>query len=213
MSTASPVELVRPGSVVVFDTDTKGGHPALGLVMDRVGKKKSMYTVKLAATAAAGGTGSVAVALRQVRYVLPGGSDYMADDLAGFEAQTPIDESLLEDAWEMLIEEGAAAPVVGNSAADCTAGTSDPRGMAQLLLGVAEPTPQECYQAFRLLEGRGGVLRFKRRRDGTYECRTRYGNMACDHRVAYEMIKKVYALVVFGARPPLPACRCACGQT
>lgn len=172
----SAEELVRPGSVVVFDTDTKGGRPALGLVIDRVGKKKSMYNVKVAAVAAAGGNGSVAVALRQVRYIVPGGSDYEAEDLAGFEAQSVIDESLLEDAWEMLMEEGAAASAAAaaDGAADSAAGTSEPRGMAQLLLGVEEPSPQECYQAFRLLEGREGVLRFKRRRDGSYECRSRY---------------------------------------
>lgn len=82
----------------------------------------------------------------------------------------------------MMLEESAAAATAGLGGGDAAAAAAesgssssdDPRGMAELLFGVGEPTPQQCYQAFRLLEGRDGVLFFKRRRDGTYECRTRW---------------------------------------
>lgn len=178
-ASSSPEDLVRPGSVVVFEADTKGRAPTLGLVMDKVGKKKALFAVKPAAS----GSVNVNVALRQVRYVVPGGSVYEAADLTAFEKQAPVDESLLEEAWQMLLEESAAAALATATAAgeggetseeeDSKAGTSDPRGMAQLLYGAVEPTPQECYQAFRLLEGREGALYFKRLRDGSYESRSR----------------------------------------
>lgn len=61
----------------------------------------------------------------------------------------------------------------GDGGNDEMAGVSEPRGMAELLFGAADPAPQQCYEAFRLLEGPEGVLRFKRRRDGHYEARTR----------------------------------------
>lgn len=170
MSAAGSDELVRPGCIVVFDTETKGRPPMLGLVTDKVGKKKSVYTVRPAVAVASGAPGTVAVALRQVCYVVPGGSGYQDGDLAGFEGDASVDPSLLEEAWEMLLEEAA---VETDSDKDVLAGASDPRGMAELLFGAVEPTPQQCYQAFRLLEGREGVLRFKRRRDGYYECRSR----------------------------------------
>lgn len=177
-SSSSPEDLVRPGSVVVFEADVKGRGPTLGLVMDKVGKKKALFAVKPAAS----GSVNVNVALRQVRYVVPGGSGYEAADLTTFEEQAPVDASLLEEAWQMLLEERSAAAVAAATAAadggekgeeDAKAGTSDPRGMAQLLYGAVEPTPQECYQAFRLLEGREGALYFKRLRDGSYESRSR----------------------------------------
>lgn len=178
MSMASAEDLVAPGSIIAFEPDIKGSPPVLGLVVDRVGKKKSVFTVKTAAAAAAGG--SVAVSLRQVRYVLPGGSDYQAADLATFEEEVAVDGSLLEEAWEMLLEEAEASGLDGGSDAYDTIGTSDPRDMAQLLFGVVTPTPRECYQAFRLLEGKDGALRFKRRRDGSYECRSRCACRSCD---------------------------------
>lgn len=177
-ASSSPEDLVRPGSVVVYEADVKGRAPTLGLVMDKVGKKKALFAVKPAAS----GSVNVNVALRQVRYVVPGGSVYEAADLTAFEEQAPVDESLLEEAWQMLLEESMAAAVAMATAAaegggkgeeDSKAGTSDPRGMAQLLYGAVEPTPQECYQAFRLLEGREGTLYFKRLRDGSYESRSR----------------------------------------
>ena len=178
-ASSSPEDLVRPGSVVVFEADVKGRAPTLGLVMEKVGKKKALFAVKPAAS----GSVNVNVALRQVRYVVPGGSVYEAADLTAFEEQAPVDESLLEEAWQMLLEESAAAAVATSTASvqggekdeeeDSKAGTSDPRGMAQLLYGAVEPTPQECYQAFRLLEGREGALYFKRLRDGSYESRSR----------------------------------------
>lgn len=172
MSLGSMEEQVRPGSLVVFETDVKNSPPALGLVMDRIGKKNTMYTVKPAAPP----SGSAAVPLRQIRYIVPGGSAYQASDLPSFEADISVDASLIEEAWEMLLEEGSA--VIAETAeeqevGDLPAGTSDPRSMAELLFGSVQPTPLECYQAYRLLEGREGTLRFKRRRDGTYECRTR----------------------------------------
>lgn len=190
MSAAGPDDRVRPGSVVVFETDVKGRGPTLGLVMDKASKKKALFTVKPAAS------GSVAVPLRQVRYVVPGGSEYQEADLAAFESQAPADESLLVEAWQMLLEESAAAATSATAAAveggakseDSKAGTSDPRGMAELLYGAVEPTPQECYQAFRLLEGREGALYFKRLRDGSYESRSRCVAYACVHRVVFTVI-------------------------
>lgn len=98
-----------------------------------------------------------------------------------FQALPAADSSLVEDVWEMLLEEGvAAAGAAGTgakpdaSAAGASAGTTEPMSMAQLLFGVVDPSPQECYQAFRLLEGAQGALRFKRLWDGHYEARTRY---------------------------------------
>lgn len=179
-ASSSPEDLVRPGSVVVFEADVKGRAPTVGLVIDKVGKKKALFSVKPAAS----GSVNVNVALRQVRYVVPGGSVYEAADLTAFEEQAPVDESLLEEAWQMLLEESTAAAVATSTASveggekgeeeGHKAGTSDPRGMAQLLYGAVEPTPQECYQAFRLLEGREGALYFKRLRDGSYESRSRW---------------------------------------
>ncbi len=175
---AAAADQVGPGSVVVFDTDVRGRPPALGLVTDStMTKKKTTYTVQ-----PAGGTGAATVAPRQLRYVVPGGSSYQASDLTAFEEEQEVDEGLMEEAWLMMLEETAAAATAGLGGGDAGAAagggspsSDDPRGMAELLFGAGEPTPQQCYQAFRLLEGRDGALYFKRRRDGTYECRTRWG--------------------------------------
>lgn len=148
----------------------------LGLVTDSsVGKKKSTYSVQ-----AVGGGGKATVAPRQVRYVVPGGSSYQASDLTAFDKQQDCAEGLMEEAWDMMLEESTAAATAGldgsggAGAAGSSSTSDDPRGMAELLFGVGEPTPQQCYQAYRLLEGRDGALYFKRRRDGTYECRSRW---------------------------------------
>lgn len=176
MSAAAADQQIGPGSIVVFDSDVRGRPPMLGLVTDSsVGKKKSAYSVQ-----AVGGGSKATVAPRQVRYVVPGGSNYQASDLAAFEKQQQFDEGLVEEAWDMMLEESTAVALAGlDGGGDGRGGegssstSDDPRGMAELLFGVGEPTPQQCYQAFRLLEGRDGTLYFKRRRDGTYECRSR----------------------------------------
>lgn len=189
-TTMSAADQIGPGSVVVFESDIKGRPPALGLVTSTsTGKKKSTYSVQPAAAAAAsagsgGGGGkpvSRTVAPRQVLYVVPGGSRYQAEDLAEFEEQgEEIDVGLIEEAWDMMLEESTAAATAGldgsggGGGAESSSTSDDPQGMAELLFGVGEPTPQQCYQAFRLLEGRDGTLYFKRRRDGTYECRSRW---------------------------------------
>lgn len=170
-----------PGTIVAFDTETKGRSTALGLVIDRVGgKKKSALRVKPAWTTAAGGAATVTVAMKQVKYVVPGGSGYLETDLASFEHEendqdggitATVDGSILEEAWEMLLEEDETRDVPGDRGGE-RAGVCDPRDMAQLLFGVVKPTPKECYRAFRLLEGEGSLY-FKRRRDGLYECRSR----------------------------------------
>lgn len=167
---------IGPGSMVVFETDVRGRPPMLGLVTDSsVGKKKSTYSVQ-----AVGGGGKATVAPRQVRYVVPGGSGYQASDLAAFEEPQQFDEGLMEEAWDMMLEESTAAATAGlegggggGKGAGAGSSSDDPRGMAELLFGVGEPTPRQCYQAYRLLEGRDGTLYFKRRRDGSYECRSR----------------------------------------
>lgn len=181
MSSSESNNVVRPGCIVAFDPETKGGGggPVLGLILGTVGKKKGTFNTRPAAAAAAGSTSTVAVALRQVKYLLPGGNEYQESDLMYFDAMKPADSSLLEDAWEMLLEEaleaGAAAETgtAENGGGAPAAGTSEPRSLAELLFGSADPTPQECYQAFRLLEGAEGTLRFKRQRDGHYEARSR----------------------------------------
>eukprot|EP00752_Nemacystus_decipiens_P004584 g4184.t1 len=178
---AAAPDQIGPGSMVVFETDVRGRPPLLGLVTDTsVGKKKSTYSVQ-----AVGGGGQATVAPRQVRYVVPGGSSYQASDLAAFEEPQQFDEGLLEEAWDMMLEESTAAVTAGLGGsggasgagalggAESTITSDDPRGMAELLFGVGEPTPRQCYEAYRLLEGRDGTLYFKRRRDGTYECRSR----------------------------------------
>lgn len=106
MSSDNPDDMVRPGCIVVYDAETKGSGSTLGIVIDRVGKKKSVFTVKPAAAAAAGSSGTVAVALRQVRYIVPGGNTYKEADLVSFASDTQADSSVLQDAWEMLLEEG-----------------------------------------------------------------------------------------------------------
>lgn len=165
----SAEDQIGPGSVVVFDSDVRGRPPALGLVTESsVGKKKLTYTVQPVETASGSST-KTAVAARQVRYVVPGGSGYQAADLAAFEDIPEIDEGLMEEAWDMMLEESTA----GSDGAAAVAANDDPRGMAELLFGVGDPSPQQCYHAFRLLEGRDGTLYFKRRRDGNYECRSR----------------------------------------
>lgn len=178
---APAADQIGLGSMIVFETDVRGRVPMLGLVTDTsVGKKKSTYSVQPVGTG-----GKATVAPRQVRYIVPGGSGYQASDLATFEEQQEFDEGLMEEAWDMMLEESKAAVLAGldgggDEGAGAGAGSSssstsdDPRGMAELLFGVGEPTPQQCYQAFRLLEGRDGTLYFKRRRDGTYECRSRW---------------------------------------
>lgn len=182
MSSSEPDDIVRPGCIVAFDSETKGGGggPVLGLILGTVGKKKGMFNARPAAATAAGSAATVAVALRQVKYVLPGGDEFQDSDLVSLDAAEPVDSSLLEDAWEMLLEEAAEARLAaGATAAESgsggapPAGTSEPGSLAELLFGSADPTPRECYQAFRLLEGAEGTLRFKRRRDGHYEPRTR----------------------------------------
>lgn len=170
-----------PGTIVAFETETKGRSTTLGLVIDRVGgKKKSALRVKLAWRTAAGGAATVIVAMKQVKYVVPGGSRYLETDLASFEHEendqdgditAVVDGSVLQEAWEMLLEEDEARDVLGDGGGE-RAGVCDPRDMAQLLFGVVEPTPKECYRAFQLLEGEGSLY-FKRRRDGLYECRSR----------------------------------------
>lgn len=181
---------IGPGSIVVFESDIRGRPPALGLVTGSgAGKKKSTYLVQPAGSASASGGGKptlTTVAPRQVRYVVPGGSKYQAEDLSVFEdQQEEVDGALMEEAWDMMLEESTAAATAGldgSGGGGGGAGTSctsdDPRGMAELLFGVGEPTPQQCYEAFRLLEGRDGTLYFKRRRDGTYECRSRWVGLA-----------------------------------
>lgn len=170
-----------PGTIVAFETETKGRSTTLGLVIDRVvGKKKSALKVKLACRTAAGGAAIVTVAMKQVKYVVPGGSGYLETDLASFEHEenyqdgnitAVVDGSILQEAWEMLLEEDEARDVLGDGGGE-RAAVCDPRDMAQLLFGIVEPTPKECYRAFRLLEGEGSLY-FKRRRDGLYECRSR----------------------------------------
>lgn len=189
MSSNDPDNLVRPGCLIAFEPETKGTRLTLGLILDRMGKKKNMFTVRPAAAAAARSSGTLAVALRQVRYLVPGGNTYEEPDLASFEVETQVESSLIEEAWDVLLEEAAeAAAAAADSTDDAQSdggsggsvgsmpprGTSDPRGMAELLFGAVDPSPQECYQAFCVLEGRDGALRFKRRRDGYYEPRTRY---------------------------------------
>lgn len=176
-TTMSAADQISPGSMVVFESEVRGRPPALGLVTDTtVSKKKSTFTVQ---PSPSGGGNKATVAPRQVRYVVPGGSGYQATDLAVFEEQPEVDEGLMEEAWDMMLEESAAVATAGldggggGTAASASSTSDDPRGMAELLFGVEEPTPQQCYQAFCLLEGRDGTLYFKRRRDGTYECRTR----------------------------------------
>ncbi|CAM9122345.1 unnamed protein product [Ectocarpus sp. 8 AP-2014] len=165
----SAADQIGPGSVVVFDSDVRGRPPALGLVTESsVGKKKLTYTVQ-PVEAASGSSTKTTVAARQVRYIVPGGSGYQAADLAAFEDSPEIDEGLIEEAWDMMLEESTA----GSGGAAAAAANDDPRGMAELLFGVGDPSPQQCYHAFRLLEGRDGTLYFKRRRDGTYECRSK----------------------------------------
>lgn len=184
---AAAADQLGPGSIVVFESDIRGRPPALGLVTGTsTGKKKPTYSVQRASAGGGGGGKPVStmVAPRQVRYVVPGGSRYQAEDLAVFEEQEEeIDGELIEEAWDMMLEENAAAATAGldgsgggggGGGADSSSTSDDPRGMAELLFGVGEPTPQQCYQAFRLLEGREGTLYFKRRRDGTYECRSRW---------------------------------------
>lgn len=169
-TTMSAADQIGPGSVVVFDSDVRGRPPALGLVTESsVGKKKLTYTVQ-PVEAASGSSTKTTVAARQVRYVVPGGSGYQAADLVAFEDRPEIDEGLIEEAWDMMLEEST---VGSDGAAAAAAANDDPRGMAELLFGVGDPSPQQCYHAFRLLEGRDGTLYFKRRRDGTYECRSR----------------------------------------
>lgn len=176
MASSNPEDLVRPGCMVAYDPDTKGGSPVLGLAVDRVGKKKNTFTVAPAATAASGSSATVAVGLRQIVYIVPGGDRYSTADLVAFEQDSQVDVSLLEDAWQILLEEGMEhASEVGSVAEGeaVMAGTSDPRGMAELIFGDMDPNPKQCYQAFRLLQGEEGTLRFKRRRDGRYEARSR----------------------------------------
>lgn len=169
-TTMSAADQIGPGSVVVFDSDVRGRPPALGLVTESsVGKKKLTYTVQPVEAASGSSSTKTTVAARQVRYVVPGGSGYQAADLAAFEDNPEVDEGLIEEAWDMMLEESAAA----SDGAAGEAANDDPRGMAELLFGVGDPSPQQCYHAFRLLEGRDGTLYFKRRRDGTYECRSR----------------------------------------
>lgn len=181
---SAAADQIGPGSIVVFESDIKGRPPALGLVTGSgAGKKKTTYSVQPAASTLVGGGGnpaSTTVASRQVRYVVPGGSRYQAEDLSVFEEkQEEVDGGLIEEVWDMMLEESTAAATAGLDGSGDGGGvgssstSDDPRGMAELLFGVEEPTPQQCYQAFRLLEGRDGTLFFKRRRDGTYECRSR----------------------------------------
>lgn len=161
---------------MAFEPDAKSGTPVLGLVTDKVGKKKNMFTVSPAAAAASGSSATVAVALRQVVYVVPGGDAYTTKDLLSFEDDFSLDSSLLEDAWHILVDEATQAKSVAEDEGEnetMAAGTSDPRGMAELLMGDANPDPKLCYNAFRLLHGEQGTLRFKRRRDGRYEARSR----------------------------------------
>eukprot|EP00903_Cladosiphon_okamuranus_P006750 g6585.t1 len=195
-STAA-ADQIGPGSMIVFETDVRGRAPMLGLVTDTsVGKKKSTYSVQ-----PVGGGGKATVAPRQVRYVVPGGSRYEASDLATFEEQQDFDEELIEEAWDMMLEESTAAALAGvdgsggegaEAGAAAGAGSSssltidDPRGMAELLFGSGEPTPQQCYHAYRLLEGRDGALYFKRLRDGTYECRSREAVELARHKLSLE---------------------------
>lgn len=171
-TTMSAADQIAPGSIVVFESEVRGRPPSLGLVTDSsVSKKKSTFTIQ-----PSGGSNKAIVAPRQVRYVVPGGSGYQATDLAVFEEQPEVDEGLMGEAWDMMLEESTAAATAGldgEKGAGASSTSDDPRGMAELLFGVGEPTPQQCYQAFRLLEGRDGTLYFKRRRDGTYECRSR----------------------------------------
>ena len=169
-------DLAPPGTIVAFETEARGRSSVLGLVVDRTGgKKKPALRVKPASA----GAPTVTVALRQVKYVVPGGSGYFETDLANFEeeetAEADVDDSLLEEAWQVLLEEDESGDADGGGGfggGGERAGVNDPRSMAQLLFGVVEPSPKECYRAFRLLEGEG-ALRFKRRRDGRYECRSR----------------------------------------
>lgn len=167
MSGSNPEDLVRSGCLVAFEPDTKSSGPVLGLVIDKVGKKKNMFSISPAAAVAAGNAANVAVALRQILYVIPGGGAYTTDDLIAFDSEPSLDASLLGDVWQMLLEESVD---VEDELA--LAGTTNPRAMAELLLGEENPNPRQCYGAFRLLQ-REGALRFKRRRDGQYEARSR----------------------------------------
>lgn len=176
MSGSNPEDLVRSGCLVAFEPDTKSSGPVLGLVVDKVGKKKNMFTVAPAAAVAAGNAANVAVALRQIVYVIPGGGAYTTDDLIAFHNEPPLDASLLGDVWQMLLEESADAISRKSSGIEDElglAGTTNPRAMAELLLGEENPNPSQCYGAFRMLQREEGALRFKRRRDGQYEARSR----------------------------------------
>ncbi len=73
---------------------------------------------------------------QQVDYEIQGGP-YKSSDIAGFlqEVQKELDESSLEIAWEIVVEEGT--------------GGITPADLAQLLF--SQKTPQDCYIAHNLL--------------------------------------------------------------